>query len=308
MVFTRLTPQDKDAFFTLLDELSTRPSVYFASRPELFGNGNGGGDGEQSTNGIPPVSKAAAVSAVSHAFSAVSRASEPASASGPGAPPATNGWKRPDAAATAEIGSSVGRVAAAAAALRAQNGGEQLATAPAAANAGFPRMPPRRNTSSSNEEAAAPPPEHNKLVAGKKFGDVDMSSGKNMFSSLRHSTAAKHATPAQVAPPTPPAFQRKNDFAPPPRRVPSTGSTARASVTPSPAPAPPPVPRRAQQEPEESGEWAEALYEYHSEDPGDLDLEEGVRVLIVEKTSDDWWTGEIEGRRGLVPAAYVKML
>ncbi|KAI0676723.1 hypothetical protein C8Q78DRAFT_987309 [Trametes maxima] len=286
MVFARLTPQDKDAFFTLLDE-------YFASRPELFGSG-----GEQSTNGHgAPASRAAAVSAVSHAFSAASRAAEPASASANGPPPVTNGWKRPDAATTAEIGSSVGRVAAAAAALRAQNGGEQP---PAPANAGFPRMPPRRNT----EEPAAPPPEHNKLVAGKKFGDVDMSSGKNMFASLRNSTAAKHATPAQVAPPTPAAFQRKNDFAPPPRRVPSTGSTARASVS----PAPPPVPRRAQQEPEESGEWAEAVYEYHSADPGDLDLEEGVRVLIVEKTSDDWWTGEIEGRRGLVPAAYVKML
>ncbi|KAI9063480.1 hypothetical protein FKP32DRAFT_1686092 [Trametes sanguinea] len=43
-------------------------------------------------------------------------------------------------------------------------------------------------------------------------------------------------------------------------------------------------------------------------DPGDLDLQEGVRVLIVEKTSDDWWTGEINGQRGLVPAAYVKLL
>ena len=43
----------------------------------------------------------------------------------------------------------------------------------------------------------------------QKFGDVDMSSGKNMFMSLGHSTAAKHA------PLIPPAFKRTTDFAPP---------------------------------------------------------------------------------------------
>ncbi|KAI0637660.1 hypothetical protein C8Q77DRAFT_380022 [Trametes polyzona] len=286
MVFARMTPADKDAFFALLDE-------YFASRPDLF-NGSGSGDG----GAAAAAGKAVAASAVSHAFSqAASRASN-----GPGAPPVTNGWSRPDAATTAEIGNSVGRVAAAAAALK-LNAAEQTPSG----NGAFPRPPPRRmNTGSSNEEPAAPPPEHNKLLPTRKFGDVDMSSTKNMFSSLRHSTAAKHATPAQVAPPTPPAFQRKNDFAPPPRRVPSTGSSRSSVAAPS-SPAPPPVPRRAQQE-EESGEWAEAMYDYHSEDPGDLDLQEGVRVLIVEKTSDDWWTGEIDGQRGLVPAAYVKLL
>ncbi|KAL1939690.1 hypothetical protein VTO73DRAFT_9723 [Trametes versicolor] len=285
MVFARLAPSDKDAFFALLDE-------YFASRPDLF---NGSGSGESSTggmNGVPagPAGRAqnAAASAVSSAFSQAANRSADA-----------NGWKRPNAAATAEIGNSVGRVAAAAAALK-LNPGEQTPSG----NGGFPRPPARRmNTGSSNEEP--PPPEHAKLTPTRKFGDVDMSSGKNMFNSLRNSTAAKHAAPAQVAPPTPPAFQRKNDFAPPPRRVPSTGSS-RSSVISNSAP-PPPIPRRTQ-EPEESGEWAEAMYDYHSEDPGDLDLQEGVRVLILEKTSDDWWTGEIDGQRGLVPAAYVKML
>ncbi len=58
-----------------------------------------------------------------------------------------------------------------------------------------------------------------------------------------------------------------------------------------------------------------------------MDLEEGDRVFVIETTSDDWyvsiyvccvvvlftyvacrWTGEIDGRRGLIPAAYVKSL
>ena len=105
MVFAGLTPADKDAFFALLDELSvesmlpatllplclaltaahpnTHPTQlalapaatrYFASRPEMFGNGAGAAAG-----------KAVAASAMQHALSA--------------APPipATNGWKRPDA-------------------------------------------------------------------------------------------------------------------------------------------------------------------------------------------------------------------
>ncbi|RPD74579.1 hypothetical protein L226DRAFT_523399 [Lentinus tigrinus ALCF2SS1-7] len=297
MVFARLTPADKDAFFALLDELSI-PYVlhvarwspnrgYFASRPDLFG-----GEANATT------ARAAATSAVHQVLS-----------SSPSVP-ATSGWKRPDSATTAEISSSVGRVAAAAAALRASNGGAD--PMPSSAQNGFPRPPPRRNTSSSEEPATPAQPEHNKLIPQRKFGDVDMSSGKNMFSSLRNSTAAKHATPAQVAPPTPPAFKRNTDFAPPPRRVPSASASSPSppAVSPSP-PAPPALPRRNTQQ--EEGEWAEALYDYHSEasrrfDPGDLALQEGVRVLVVERTSDDWWTGEIDGRRGLIPAAYVKAL
>jgi hypothetical protein len=59
----------------------------------------------------------------------------------------------------------------------------------------------------------------------------------------------------------------------------------------------------------------------------DLELQAKQRVLVVEKTSDDWcvllpfffgvslsypflgrWTGEINGRSGLFPASYVKLL
>jgi len=71
---------------------------------------------------------------------------------------------------------------------------------------------------------------------------------------------------------------------------------------------PPPPPRQIVQEEEPEGEWAEVLYDYSSEDPGDLQIKENQMVLIVDKTSADWWTGELEGKRGLVPAAYVKMM
>lgn len=86
----------------------------------------------------------------------------------------------------------------------------------------------------------------------QRFGDVDTSSAKSMFTSLRNSTANKSATPPSVAPPIPAAFgPKRGGFAPPPVR----------HVSPAPAPEPEPEP-----EPEEetAGEWAEALYDYSS--------------------------------------------
>ena len=178
----------------------------------------------------------------------------------------------------------------------------------------------------------------------QKFGDVDMSSGKNMLSSIRGSTAAKNAGPAQVAPPQPPAFQRNTSFAPPPKRMSSAGAPARTA-----SPAPPPALPRRQPTQEEAGEWAEALYPYTSDVRTPF---ASVRRLVSGKliefyriratwiwrrvTGCLWWrrhlmtgtclsarmvlsscsrtfpllrwTGEIDGRRGLIPAAYVKML
>lgn len=97
-----------------------------------------------------------------------------------------------------------------------------------------------------------------------------MSSGKNMFLSLRHSTAEKHTTPPSVAPQVPSAFaQKKSAFAPPPVRHVSATSPPPTRASPaieSPSaasPPPPPPPARPKEEP--TGEWAEALYDYSSD-------------------------------------------
>ena len=92
---------------------------------------------------------------------------------------------------------------------------------------------------------------------------MDTSSPKNLFVSLRNSTANKSAPTPPLSNPLPSAFAaKKNTFAPPPvRRVASTASTSHESVT------PPPAQRRpAVQEPEaqEAQEWAEAVYAYAS--------------------------------------------
>lgn len=77
-----------------------------------------------------------------------------------------------------------------------------------------------------------------------------------MFTSLRHSTANKSATPPSVAPPIPAAFGiKRGGFAPPP----SHGG----SHTPAPEPELEPA-FDPEQEEEPAGEWVEALYDYSS--------------------------------------------
>jgi len=122
-----------------------------------------------------------------------------------------------------------------------------------------------------------------------------------MFRSLRGSTAAKNAPPAPVH--APPAFSGRkasSGFAPPPvRRV--------AASSPAQVPEPEEVAEPEGGE-EVSGQWAEALYDYTSKEAGDLPLQAGESVLVTEQTSADWWTGEVDGRSGLFPATYVKLL
>ncbi|OCH83553.1 hypothetical protein OBBRIDRAFT_808924, partial [Obba rivulosa] len=164
------------------------------------------------------------------------------------------GWRKPSPgnSSNPDIGSSVGRVAAAAAVFRNQNQNSNGSPPP-------PPAPPRRPSTGSSQDA----PGHieaQKLVPQRKFGDVDVSSAKNMFTSLRNSTVNKAATPPPVAPPTPAALPRRGGFAPPPvRRVGSTSDSGTSAR--SPPPPPPPRPH----EPEPEGEWAEALYDYTSE-------------------------------------------
>ena len=92
---------------------------------------------------------------------------------------------------------------------------------------------------------------------------MDTSSPKNLFVTLRNSTANKSAPVTPLANPLPSAFAAKNAFPPPPvRRVASTASTSHESA----APIPLAQQRPAVQEPEaeEAQEWAVAIYAYTS--------------------------------------------
>lgn len=314
MVFSNLGAHEKQAFFDLLDE-------YFASRPELLAS-LGGSGGSENTSGVS--SRSAAASAVHSALATNPEATANLVSSGLRHGAQNSAVKNSafaNAASNPAIASSVGRVAAASLAFqhRAQNTsppvpspGTRSTPPPPPAPRNVPPALPRRTSSTSQEqeqeeepdEDALPPPGRpplpkktssaSGLVQRRAMGDVDTTSLKASFVSVKNSTVNKKKGPPSVAPPLPSAFQkRQNNFAPPPSRRVTSDST------PSPEP---------EAEPEEQGEWAEALYDYNSGEPGDLVIQAQEHVRIVSKDSEDWWTGEIDGKTGLFPASYVRVL
>lgn len=129
----------------------------------------------------------------------------------------------------------------------------------------------------------------------KAIGDVKTTNVGSAFGSL---LPKKHfGSPASAPVVVPPAFPRqKSSFGPPPvRRVPSQSE-------------PEPEPEAQEAEREEGGEYAKVLYDFDSSEKGDLPLKEGQKVRVAEHTSEDWWTGELDGRTGLFPSAYVELV
>ena len=53
-----------------------------------------------------------------------------------------------------------------------------------------------------------------------------------------------------------------------------------------------------------------AMFDFNSQEPGDLNFKAGEKIEIVKRTDskDDWWTGRAKGREGIFPANYVKDL
>ncbi|KAI9572401.1 hypothetical protein HD554DRAFT_2064882 [Boletus coccyginus] len=305
MVFTKLSVQEKDAFFGLLDE-------YFQSRPELFGQSGGG----QGASGLPGtgISAGAAASVFQRALTA--NATSPSGASGKSNHPIT----APNNVDVAHA-VNVGRVAATSLAFSGGGGSGGSSSGgpspspfsqlqanflkPTTTTVGHggdgPPPPPHRGTSSNNVPVS---------TRGVPGSEVDrlMTHKTSVFAAFKKPAGA----PASVAIPS--AFVApKNTFAPPPMRRPvsetavsTTTTVPRAGVVETRAVPPPPPPA----EEVAQGHWAEVLYDYSSEDPGDLAIKAGTRVFVTDKTSEDWWTGQVEGqgREGLFPASYVNLL
>ncbi|KXN81625.1 LAS seventeen-binding protein 1 [Leucoagaricus sp. SymC.cos] len=295
MVFANLGTNEKDAFFSLLDE-------YFASRPEIINALKGASSSPAPGGGSNPFRKEitgpqaqAAAAAVGRAgdaaakfvttgFKNMQNASANARASHtPSASTVCLGFYRqseqPSSNADTMDTESGGSVKDRIAALRA--GGGNIGGAGAADRGSVSNLRPV-----------------------KKFGEVDMSSSKNFIGSIRNSSSNppkssfQNTQSTNAADNIPSAFPPPNNgsrFGPPPTR------TAASSA--------PPPPGQPEPEPEEEqGEWVEALYDFETSESGDLELKEGQRILLIERTSDDWWTGELNGKTGLFPASYVKLL
>lgn len=72
-------------------------------------------------------------------------------------------------------------------------------------------------------------------------------------------------------------------------------------------PATPPAKPRAASKP---GMQGIALYSFAGEESGDLAFKKGDIINIIAKSdsTDDWWTGELNGKRGIFPANYVELV
>ncbi|KIK71397.1 hypothetical protein GYMLUDRAFT_149115 [Collybiopsis luxurians FD-317 M1] len=62
--------------------------------------------------------------------------------------------------------------------------------------------------------------------------------------------------------------------------------------------------------PHEGVARAIALYNFEGVEPGDLTLKKGDVITITQKSdsSDDWWTGKVENRKGIFPANFVEIV
>ncbi|PWY72924.1 hypothetical protein BO70DRAFT_364706 [Aspergillus heteromorphus CBS 117.55] len=71
-------------------------------------------------------------------------------------------------------------------------------------------------------------------------------------------------------------------------------------------PPPPPPPRAHSNAP--GAVYVTAVYDFDGESAGDLAFREGDRIRVLKKTdsTDDWWEGEVRGRKGSFPANYVE--
>jgi len=49
------------------------------------------------------------------------------------------------------------------------------------------------------------------------------------------------------------------------------------------------------------------MYTYSSEEPADLTFNQG-DVFTIQKMEGDWWTGTMNGKTGIFPATYVRVM
>ncbi|KAL7416984.1 hypothetical protein BDY24DRAFT_376133 [Mrakia frigida] len=270
MVFANLTYEDRLAFFDLMDE-------YFAARPNLFSKG-----APASSNNTP------AGVAASHVQSFAAKNPGMTGnmiSSGIQHQAAANPQSKSSAfLSNAKVSGALGRFGAGAL-------GSGAAPPPASSSSSPPPPPPAQGAKQRAQGVSG-------LVSGKSFGHLDTSS---KMGAMKTMFKDPNAAPAPYVPPPQPAPSPNGSFPKPKTNLPPPPTRRVAPSTP------------AYEEPEveqeeEGGDYAEAMYDFASSEPGDLPLKAKQVVLILEKVSDDWWKGRDpkSGKEGLVPSAYLK--
>ncbi|KAI5120227.1 hypothetical protein M0805_000041 [Coniferiporia weirii] len=105
-------------------------------------------------------------------------------------------------------------------------------------------------------------------------------------------------------PPPPPSL---GSAAPPPY-TPSGGFGGAAAAAAAKRAPPPPPPLKPKPRAEPPIQYVVALYDFAPQAEGDLEFSTGDRIEVVKRTasSEDWWTGRLNGREGVFPGNYVQ--
>jgi amphiphysin len=103
-------------------------------------------------------------------------------------------------------------------------------------------------------------------------------------------------------PPPPPGSFNKETSAPPPPYTAGNGVGTGSVVGKKPPPPPPLKPK-----PKIEKQYVVAVYDFEAQAEGDLSFVTGDRIEVVEKTasSEDWWTGKLNGVQGVFPGRYL---
>jgi len=119
------------------------------------------------------------------------------------------------------------------------------------------------------------------------------------------------SSPKRMEPRDPTPFSRSDSFVPTHR---TSNSTPAASTPDFSSRSRPPVQletKKGLREPLTEGIGrAIALFDFHAQEAGDLSFAKGDVLVILKKsgTSEDWWTGKINGRQGIFPANFVEVV
>jgi len=153
---------------------------------------------------------------------------------------------------------------------------------------------------------------------GRSVSSTTTSSASSLGSrSMPPPSRAASSASAYKKPPPPapysskPSLKEKEETAPIPMAPPPPYSSAGGALNGGGAfqkKAPPPPPLKPKPRVEPPVQYVVALYDFDAQADGDLDFKAGDRIEVVERTasSEDWWTGKLNGRQGVFPGNYVQ--
>ncbi|RDX51449.1 BAR-domain-containing protein [Lentinus brumalis] len=129
--------------------------------------------------------------------------------------------------------------------------------------------------------------------------------GRSTTASSTSSAASRSPSTSTFKKPAPPPPSSLSAAAPPPYSPPSPGSSYGSAAVAKKAPPPPPP---LKPKPKPAVQYVVALYDFAAQAEGDLEFKAGDRIELVERTdsTEDWWTGRLNGQQGVFPGNYVQ--